>query len=144
MSLVASHVARLNVPVARSAGRRGRPHTGATSGLRARAWWVMRQTQQFTLDELHLMVATGAERDAAANLQKYISALERVGVLVRLQRRVPGNAPTSNGHVIWRLAIDLGRSAPVWRSASQVLFDPNSGALLPVLAGRASAQDTQP
>ena len=113
---------------------RGRPHTLRTSGLRERAWWLMRQVPRFTIDDLLLTLAEGTERDAAGNLLKYTSALERVGVLVRLARRQPGSAPTSNGAVIWRLARDLGRQAPVWRSAEAVLFDPNSGALLPLLS----------
>lgn len=136
MTLVCNTAARMTVPVIR-----GRPLTKRTTGLRERAWWVIRRLNRFTLDELFLTAADGSERDAPANLQKYISALERVGVLVRLQRRAPGTAPTSNGHVIWRLARDLGRAAPVWRSAQQVLFDPNSGALIPTLA---SASEDKP
>jgi hypothetical protein len=125
--MVCSTAARMTVPV-----KRGRPLTKRTTGLRARAWWLMRKQQRFTLDDLLLTAAVGTERDAGANLQKYISALERVGVLGRLHRRAPGRAPTSNGHVIWRLALDLGPVPPVWRSAQQVLFDPNSGAVIPL------------
>ena len=127
---------RLTSPTAtcRVARRRGRPYTQCTTGLRARAWWVIRKEGYFTLEKLLFSVADGSERDATANLQKYISALERVGVLARLERREPGAAATSNGHVVWRLVRDLGRKAPVWRSVQQVLFDPNSGALIPVLA----------
>ena len=129
MTLVYNPAARMTVPV-----RRGRPLTQRTTGLRERSWWVIRRMHRFTLDELFLTTADGSERDAPSNLQRYISALERVGVLVRLARRMPGNTPTSNGHVIWRLARDLGRAAPVWRAKQQVLFDPNSGALIPTLA----------
>lgn len=123
-------VGRVAVQVRRP---RGRPVQPQTTGLRQRAWWLMRALPRFTMDELLLTVAEGAEKDAPSNLQKYISALERVGVVTRLKRRHPGATPTSNGHVIWRLANDLGRKAPVWRSKTQVLYDPNSGALLPVV-----------
>jgi len=132
----ARNAARMTVPVQRS---RGRPHAKKTRGLRQRAWWVMREVPRFTLDDLLLTLVDDGQKDAPSNLQKYISALERVGVLVRLARRVAGSTPTSNGHVIWRLARDLGRAAPVWRSAQRVVFDPNSGALLPELGAAAAA-----
>ena len=131
MTAVANTAARMTVPCQRG---RGRPVAGHTTGLRQKAWWVMRSLPRFTLDDLLFQLADGSQRDAPSNLQRYISALERVGVLVRLARRMPGNTPTSNGHVIWRLARDLGRAAPVWRAKQQVLFDPNSGALIPTLA----------
>lgn len=129
MTRVCNPAARMTVPV-----KRGRPFTPRTTGLRERSWWVIRRLNRFTLDELFLTAADGSERDAPANLQKYISALERVGVLARLERREPGAAATSNGHVVWRLVRDLGRAAPVWRAKQQVLFDPNSGALIATLA----------
>jgi hypothetical protein len=119
---------------------RGKPFAPHNKGLRARAWWLMRKQVRFTLDDLLFTVAKNTEGDATSNLQKYVSALERVGVLVRLPRRAAGNAMTSNGHVIWRLTRDLGHLAPVWRGTQQVLFDPNSGDLLPVVnATRAPA-----
>lgn len=119
--------------------RRGRPNTKFGTGLRARAWWLIRKDRIFTLEKMLFSVADGSERDAPGNLQKYISALERVGVLARLEHREPGAAATSNGHVVWRLVRDLGRKAPVWRTAQNVLFDPNSGALIATLAALAAA-----
>lgn len=101
----------------------------------------MRQVPRFTLDDLLLTLAEPGMRDAPGNLLKYVRALERVGVLVRLQRRVPGQALQSNGHVIWRLARDLGRQAPVWRSRQQLLWDPNAGCAIPVLAAAAAAPE---
>ena len=130
MVQITNTAARMTVPVRRG---RGRPLAKKTRGLRERAWWVMREVPRFTLDDLLLTLVDGGQKDAPSNLQKYIHALERVGVLERLQRRAPGNSPTSNGHVIWRLARDLGRKAPIWRGAQQVLFDPNTGALMPPL-----------
>lgn len=144
MVQITNTAARMTVPVRRG---RGRPLAKKTRGLRERAWWVMREVPRFTLDDLLLTLVDGGQKDAPSNLQKYISALERVGVLERLQRRAPGNSPTSNGHVIWRLARDLGRKAPVWRGAQQVLFDPNNGALMPplaVVATPAAASPEQP
>lgn len=135
MTQAANPAARMKAP-----SYRGRPFTARTSGLRERAWWLMRRLGRFTLDDLHLTIANGTERDAAGNLGKYISALERVGVLQRQRRRIPGDTPTSNGHIVWRLVRDLGRQAPVWRSAQQVLFDPNSGELIAPLATQATDQ----
>jgi hypothetical protein len=121
-------VARMTVrPVRRG---RGRPEAARCSGLRERAWWLMRTLPRFTLDDLLFTLADGGERDAAGNLRKYCRALERVGVLRRLDRRAPGRAPTSNGLVIWRLVRDLGRQAPVWRTGMQALWDPNCNAYL--------------
>lgn len=120
--------ARMSVPC--PARPRGRPITDQTSGLRERAWWLMRQLPRFTLDELLLTLADGSERDAESNLRKYIRRLERSGVLARLQRRAPGASKRSNGQLIWRLARDLGRLAPVWRGAQGALWDPNKGELI--------------
>lgn len=133
-------------PAARITGRtkraRGRPLAQRTTGLRARAWWVMRQVKRFTLGDLLLTLAEPGMADAPGNLLKYISALERVGVLKRPASRVPGTSPTSNGHVIWRLVRDLGRQAPVWRSGEQALWDPNAGVLIPLPAAGAAAPST--
>lgn len=126
--------ARLTVPAPAPARRVGRPNHPHASGLRARAWWLIRQLRRFTLDDLLFTLDEGLEsmgvRDVPGNLQKYITQLERAGVLVRLERRAKGLVRGSNGHVIWRLAHDLGRIAPVWRGFNQALWDPNACRLL--------------
>lgn len=114
---------------------RGRPEANHATGLRQRAWWLMRKLPRFTLDDLLFTLADGSERDAADNLRKYVRSLERVGVVARLMRRAPGNVPKSNGRVIWRLVRDVGRQAPVWRGVRGVVFDPNSGAELAPIDG---------
>lgn len=105
-----------------------------TSGLRERAWWLMREMRKFTISDLLTTLADGTERDAAGNLGKYISVLERVGVVQRMKRRVPGVAMTSNGHIVWWLKHDLGRRAPVWRQRHGVVFDPNAGGVMPFVS----------
>ena len=126
----------LHTAAARITGRakrgRGKPLATATRGLRARAWWVMREKVRFTLDDLLFTLASPQDKDAFGNLRKYVRALELAGVLARLKRREAGSALTSNGRVIWRVACDLGRQAPVWREAHAVVYDPNSGQLLPM------------
>ena len=91
-------------------------------GLRERAWWLMREVQQFTLDELLTTLATGTERDAESNLRKYVNALEAVGVVKRLKRRAGPLA-------IWRLTRDLGQQSPVRRNSGEI-YDPNSNSVL--------------
>jgi predicted transcriptional regulator len=113
------------------ASGQGRRRYERTGGLRERAWWLMREMRKFTVADLLTTLADGSERDAAGNLGKYLTELARVGVVVRMKRRVPGVAVQSNGHVLWWLKHDLGRIAPVWRQRHGVVFDPNSGAVLP-------------
>lgn len=99
-----------------------------TTGLRQRAWWVIRRHGVFTLPELLATVADGKERAAASNLGRYLRALERTGILKQEGRSRP-TAPTSNGSIRYRLARDLGREAPVWRQSARQVYDPNSGEL---------------
>lgn len=95
-------------------------------GLRARAWWVMRETPRFSVTDLLAIVATGGEADAASNLGKYLRALSRAGILVEIGRKAPTSL-TSNGEIIYRLARNTGPKAPVWRVSRQEVYDPNSG-----------------
>lgn len=99
-----------------------------TTGLRARAWWVMRRHGSFTLPELLATVAEGSERDAASNLRAWLRALARSGILVVEGRAAP-ELPTSNGCLRYRLVLDCGRAAPVWRQSRAEVYDPNSGAV---------------
>ena len=101
-------------------------------GLREKAWRSMRHLKQFTLNDLLDVNAVGGERDAPSNLQKYINCLESYGVLVRLDRRSPGDSKTSNGYIIWWLANDLGWEPPVWRQTQKVLWNPNTHAPVPL------------
>lgn len=105
---------------------RGRPLGTQASGLREKAWRLMRIKGKFTLEVLLETLADGTERDAKSNLLKYITRLESCGVLVRAKNRLPGEALTSPGYVVWVLARDLGRLAPVCRKHGGVLWDPNS------------------
>lgn len=94
-------------------------------GLRERAWWHFRAHKIASMKELLTTHAEGGERDATSNVYKYLLALERAGILQRCAQRAP--ARQSRGLVIWRLALDLGPKAPVWRQTAQAVFDPNSG-----------------
>jgi len=112
----------------------------STRGLRERAWWVMRRRGVFTLPELLATLADGCERDAVSNLGKYVRALSRAGILRAEARRAPGGAATSNGFLRYRMAVDNGRAAPVWRAAKGEVYDPNTGDVFP-LASHAGGRD---
>ena len=96
----------------------------STVGLRERAWWHFRAHKVVTLKELLTTHAEGQERDATSNVYKYLLALERAGILQRAAKRIP--ARQSKGLVVWRLALDLGPKAPVWRQTAREVYDPNS------------------
>lgn len=111
-----------------ASGQAPKPRT-RTCGLRERAWWHLRAHQYATLRELMTTHATGHERDAETNLLKYLSALEKAGILARAGR-LP--AKQSRGRVLWRLVLDLGPKAPVWREKSRQIYDPNGCAVLSI------------
>jgi hypothetical protein len=100
-------------------------------GLRARAWWVMRETPRFTLPSLLAIVADGDEADAASNLGKYLRALSRAGILAETGRDQPASL-TDNGVKRYRLARNSGPKAPVWRASRREVYDPNTGAVYPL------------
>ncbi|MEO8118725.1 MAG: hypothetical protein ABI606_05305 [Rhodoferax sp.] len=120
---------------------KGRPVGTIAKGLREKAWRSMRHLRQFTLNDLLDTNAVGGEKDAPSNLQKYIFRLESYGVLLRLDRRAPGEASTSNGYVIWTLCIDLGWEPPVWRQAEKVLWNPNTNAPVAMPAPKGDQHD---
>lgn len=97
-------------------------------GLRARAWWVMRETPRFTVASLLAIVADGDEGDAASNLGKYLRALARAGILAESGREHPASL-TDNGQKRYRLAVNNGPKAPVWRASRNEVYDPNTGAV---------------
>lgn len=123
---------------------RGKPLATRSRGLRERAWWLMRTLPRFTLDDLLFTLAEqGAYKNAPHNLESYCRSLERAGIVKRMQRRIPGKALTSPGHVVWRVATDLGRLAPIVRKSGQGVFDPNSGQLIPFQAAQAALETTE-
>ncbi len=104
-----------------------------TFGLRVRAWWVMREVSSFSIPDLLAVVANGDEGDAASNLQHYIRALTRAGILVEAGRDKPASK-TDNGAKRWRLvkAHSTGPKAPVHRTSRNEVYDPNTGTAYPL------------
>jgi len=96
--------------------------------LRVRVWRAMRIRKNFSIPELVGLVAKGDEKDAECNIRKYLIALEGAGYLIRMKKRMPGTAVTSNGFARWRLDLekDTGPQAPIWRSKKETVFDPNT------------------
>lgn len=103
-----------------------------THGLRERAWWVMRRRGTFTLPELLGTVADGSHKDAVGNLGKFVRALAKAGILTVEAKRAAGNSLTSNGHLRYRMAIDLGHKAPLWRASRGEVYDPNADKSYPI------------
>ena len=99
----------------------------ASSGLRQRAWWVIRARHTVTLPELLSTLADGSEKAPDNNLGRYLKALVQTGFLQVLAHKAPGAAKTSNGFHRYQLARDNGRRAPVVRQAAREVFDPNTG-----------------
>lgn len=85
--------------------------------LRTRAWWVMRAMPVFSVPDLLMTCATSSDLAARNNLNRYLAALLRAGVLESAPA-LPGQPP------VWRLARDLGPLAPSI-SRSGELTDPN-------------------
>lgn len=98
-----------------------------TTGLRQRAWWLMRKRGNFTLPGLLSTLADGTERDAESNIGRYLRALEKAGIVKREAERQAGVSLKSPGFLCYQLIINAGRKAPVFRSTSGTVYDPNSG-----------------
>lgn len=106
-----------------------------SGGLRQRAWWVLRNRKETTMDGLLNTLGDSSQKDAASNLGRYLRGLEASGILKRREQRAPGKSLTSNGHVIWQLVIDCGVDAPVYRVSRKEVYAPSTGLVYP-LGGR--------
>lgn len=93
-------------------------------GLREKAWWVLRNKKETTIENLMNTLCNGNEKDGYSNLRKYLRALERAGIIKRAPQRVPGMALTSNGFLRYILVKDVGQEAPVWRQKRNEIFCP--------------------
>lgn len=108
------------------------PRTRST-GLREKAWWLMRRRISFTLTDLLMVIASPEQKDAASNIRKYLRVLGLVGILTTERRvKTAGSATTSNGSHKYRLINDLGHEAPVWRKTRNDVYDPNSKTAFPI------------
>lgn len=92
---------------------------------RQRAWNAMRRFKTFTTADLEPVAAI-----RPANLQKYLRALARAGVL-RLER--PKRNGRVDGHALWRLVRNSGPFCPIVRNDGTGVYDPNAGQLYPLI-----------
>lgn len=97
-----------------------------SGGLRAKAWWVMRNRKNATIESLLNTLADGTQRDAESNLRKYLNALARAGILKVEAKRQPGKSLTSNGLHRYSLVIDAGVTAPIWRKSLNQVYCPDT------------------
>lgn len=96
--------------------------------FRQRAWTAMRLRPTFTSADILERAARSDQKDAPGHLGRYLRALKAAGVVIETPRRArgAGDALTSNGCKVWRLARDLGEIAPRL-SAKRGLIDLNAG-----------------
>ena len=125
--------------------RNGRPSIkyapqACNPGLRGQCWWLMRESNGFTINLLLETYADGTEKDAHNNVRHYLDCLEAHGVVERLERRQPGATPSHPGFIVWRLKRNLGMRAPVWRRMQKVLWDPNARQIVPLKSAQAEQQ----
>lgn len=117
------------------------PHTGPKArppdSLRQRAWAAMRLTRRFTAGEIATLAGAAADKSPETHLVSWFGMLVRAGYLAVLPRRVPGTAPTSNGHKCWTLLRDTGEIAPRVR-LNGTYYDYNTGEGEPRAKGRAA------
>lgn len=100
-----------------------------SGGLRAKAWWIIRNRGQATIDSLLNTLNDNTQLDAESNLRKYFQALVQAGILKVEVKRQPGTSLTSNGYHRYTLLIDCGIAAPVWRKKLNEVYCPGSGAI---------------
>ena len=98
------------------------------NSLRIKVWRAMRIRQKFSIPELVMLIATGGEKDITSNVGKYLRALEKAGIIVRMAKRERGAKLTSNGYIRYWLTPErnTGPNAPVWRVKKDVVYDPNT------------------
>ena len=104
------------------------------NSLRIKVWRAMRLRQKFSIPDLAMLVAEGGEKDIASNIGKYVRALCKAGVVIKMPKREAGTSLNSNGHIRYWLTPEknTGPQAPVWRVGKQTIYDPNTEMELPL------------
>lgn len=115
-----------------------------SGGLRAKAWWIIRNRGTATIDSLLNTLNDNTQKDAESNLRKYFQALVQAGILKVEIKRQPGTALTSNGYHRYVLLIDCGIDAPVWRKTLNEVYCPGSGAIYKMKNPEAPAKPVSP
>ncbi len=99
--------------------------------IRERAWRAMRIRRRFTVLDLISDARTEADTSPDESIGRYVRILSKAGYLKEAPKRVQGAAQTSNGFKVWCLVRNTGPLAPVARSATAAVHDPNLGRDVP-------------
>lgn len=109
-------------------------HRMSSRGLRAKAWWIIRNRRDTTLENLLNTINDASQKDAESNIGKYLRALTTAGILSVHPVRAKGTKLTSNGHFRYGLVIDCGEKAPVWRQPLKQIYCPSTGDIYSLVA----------
>ena len=93
--------------------------------LQQRAWTAMRNQNVFCIADIALVAARPADGKPEASIRSYLNLLSGVGYVEVSTRRIPGAAPTSNGHQLYRLAKNTGPRAPAKLTKARGIHDFN-------------------
>lgn len=119
-------------------GPRG-PHTGQRppmpSSFRQRAWSAMRLRRRFGLADIITLAARDGDSDPDSNLRRWLSALERAGIVATLPARAGAHGRFSRGTKLFRLLRDTGPLAPAIRRDGTI-FDHNLREVVPCRPAR--------
>jgi hypothetical protein len=99
--------------------------------LRQRCWNAMRITRKFTAPDLVALARRDSDADPNVNIQKYLLALRKAGIIAPLPKRLKDDRRGSNGLVVYLLLINNGPLAPMVLSDGSGVRDPNTNITLP-------------
>lgn len=113
-----------------------RPHTAkvpkpARNTFRQRVWTALRMSGAVTVGDLVMAAAGSDDLDAESNAAWYLCRLRTAGYIAELPVRQKGTRPTSNGFKRYRLILDTGPQAPVYRPKTRSVHDYNTGKDMP-------------
>jgi hypothetical protein len=83
-----------------------------------RLWAAMRVEQNFGVGRLVQLAVQDTDHDPVAKAKRYISQLEKVGILAPLNKL--------QGEKRWRLLHNLGQDAPTYRRRRKMVWDWNA------------------
>ncbi|MET3611771.1 hypothetical protein ABID16_000076 [Rhizobium aquaticum] len=99
--------------------------------FRQRLWTAMRMSNTFTIGEVAMIAAREGDQNPENNAAWYLRHLRSAGYVAELPVRQQGTRLTSNGFKRYRLLMDTGSNAPVYRPKNRTLFDFNTGEAVP-------------
>jgi hypothetical protein len=98
--------------------------------LQGRVWWAIRYRKQFTIDDL-VSDAERGEPNVDRKVGNFVRQLQAAGYLRGQSLRTPKPAPGKPGMKRYALIRNHGPLTPVWRAATDTVFDPNNREVYP-------------